>query len=166
MCLHASTFVKDVQCNLIESLGTPVFELITCLKLIWRTWRFSISHGAEFRACSFRLIALLGPVIDCLDIRRKPLQICFIHLYQFPELCKNAFNGVKYLAAAFNTLWLTAMTQQQTLSTSSSIIFSSSSHRTGGTLPSSSLYFSKSSSKNLSAPLMFKISAIVAWIAM
>ena len=104
MCLHASTFVKDVQCNLIESLGTPVFELITCLKLIWRTWRFSISHGAEFRACSFRLIALLGPVIDCLDIRRKPLQICFIHLYQFPELCKNAFNGVKYLAAAFNTL--------------------------------------------------------------
>ena len=67
MCLHASTFVKDVQRNLIESLGTPVFELITCLKLIWRTWHLSVSYRARFRAYSFRLIALLGPVIDCLD---------------------------------------------------------------------------------------------------
>jgi len=50
------------------------------------------------------------------------------------------------------------------LSNSSSITFSSSGqHRTGGTSPSSSLYLSKSSSKNLPAPLMFKTPAMAAW---
>jgi len=49
------------------------------------------------------------------------------------------------------------------LSASSSITLSSSGQdRTGGTLPSSSLYLSKSSSKNFPAPLMCKIPATAA----
>jgi RNA-dependent RNA polymerase len=68
MRLHASTLVKDVQRNLIESLGdsVSVFDLNAGLQLAWDAWGFSLRHRAEFGANSFGLIAL-GTVIDCLD---------------------------------------------------------------------------------------------------
>jgi len=72
MRLHASTLVKDVQRNLIESLGDTVsaFDLIAGLQLAWSAWGFSLRHRAEFGANSFGLIAL-GTVIDCLDELEK-----------------------------------------------------------------------------------------------
>ena len=68
MRLHALNLVKDVQRNLIESLGdaVPVFELVAGLQLAWSAWGFSLRHRADFGANSFGLIAL-GTVIDCLD---------------------------------------------------------------------------------------------------
>jgi RNA-dependent RNA polymerase len=68
MRLHASTLVKDVQRNLIESLAdtVSVFELIAGLQLAWSAWGFSLCHRTDFGANSFGLIAL-GTVIDCLD---------------------------------------------------------------------------------------------------
>ena len=65
---HASTLVKDVQRNLIESLEdtVPVFELIAGLQHAWSAWGLSLCHRSEFGANSFGLIAL-GTVIDCLD---------------------------------------------------------------------------------------------------
>ena len=68
MRLHASTLVKDIQRNLIESLegNVPVFELVAGLQLAWSAWGFSLRHRSEFGANSFGLIAL-GTVIDCLD---------------------------------------------------------------------------------------------------
>jgi RNA-dependent RNA polymerase len=72
MRLHASTLVKDVQRNLIESLGdtVPVFELVAGLQLAWSAWCFSLLCRADFGANSFGLIAL-GTVIDCLDELEK-----------------------------------------------------------------------------------------------
>ena len=72
MRLHASTLVKDVQRNLIESLGetVSVFELIAGLQLAWSAWGFSLRRRSEFGANSFGLIAL-GTVIDCLDELEK-----------------------------------------------------------------------------------------------
>jgi RNA-dependent RNA polymerase len=67
MRLHASTLVKDVQRNLIESLETvSVFDLIAGLQLAWNAWCFSLRHRDKFGTNSFGLIAL-GTVIDCLD---------------------------------------------------------------------------------------------------
>ena len=72
MRLHASTLVKDVQRNLIESLEetVSVFELIAGLQLAWSAWGFSLRHRSDFGANSFGLIAL-GTVIDCLDELEK-----------------------------------------------------------------------------------------------
>jgi RNA-dependent RNA polymerase len=72
MRLHASNLVKDIQRNLIESLGdaVPVYELIAGLQLAWSAWGFSLRRRADFGANSFGLIAL-GTVIDCLDELEK-----------------------------------------------------------------------------------------------
>jgi RNA-dependent RNA polymerase len=69
MRLHASTLVKYVQRNLIESLG-DVFELIAGLQFAWSAWGFSLYRRTDFGANSFGLIAL-GTVIDCLDELEK-----------------------------------------------------------------------------------------------
>ena len=65
---HALTLVKDVQRNLVESLGdtVSVFELIAGLQLAWSAWGFSLRCRDKFGANSFGLIAL-GTVMDCLD---------------------------------------------------------------------------------------------------
>jgi hypothetical protein len=55
---HASSLVKDVQRNLIESMENTVTELIAGLRLAWSAWGLSLRRRNEFGANSFGLIAL------------------------------------------------------------------------------------------------------------
>lgn len=67
MRLHASTLVKDVRRNLINSLkDVTISELIAGLQFAWSAWDLSLRRRNEFGANSFGLIAL-GTVFNCLD---------------------------------------------------------------------------------------------------
>ena len=67
MRLHASTLVRDVQRQFVESFGTADhFQLTYGLEKAWQGWTLSQRCGDTFGANSFGLISL-GVVFDCLD---------------------------------------------------------------------------------------------------